>query len=182
MKPPVRIHNYQLGSYRHSTYFLNEKHARFYWLPYLWGHALEKYTAFYHACLDLSRAQADRRNTPGNFLQELEKFQRLEWNWYLRVSGTQSFNAYVLDSIGAKRMHSLDARYPCLRPTPRQLVLDATAVRVSDSVFRALAEQRKPIRDNPSLLEFLNPAVGIELAAQETFKEIAGKLAGGWRP
>jgi hypothetical protein len=180
VKPPVRVHNYCLEAYRHSTYFLDEEHARSYWLPYLWGHAPEQVSGFYDRCVHLFFDHKNRGKEPDKFRRALAEFLDFEWNWYLRPSGTQTFNDYVHTRIGPQ-MQILDCLYAKTRPMPTQLVLDATVVVLCSAVYQALAKRHNDEWDSP-LLRVLNPPSGIEWAAKFALKNVSTKLAGGWRP
>ena len=54
------LHNISLDEFAHSDYFLSSGHARFMWLPILWGYTPENYKIFLELCSEAMMHETHR--------------------------------------------------------------------------------------------------------------------------
>jgi uncharacterized membrane protein len=56
---PVKVHNVPLEDYGHSTEFLGDGHARYLWLPFLWGFSPNEFFHYLETCQTAARLQQE---------------------------------------------------------------------------------------------------------------------------
>jgi hypothetical protein len=176
--PAARIHNYQLRGFRHSTCFLDEQHARDYWLPYLWGHAPADVNGFLQRCRELLPVYANRDTDHALYDRELQRFRNQDRNWYLRPGGRRLFPEQVREEVGGT-MDLLDMQYAAGAMLPSQRIVDETAIEVCLLVSEAVVERRKQGTRRLDVMEVLNPPVAIRKAALRASLRVAEELRRG---
>jgi hypothetical protein len=176
--PPVRLHNYRLSDYRHSTFLVRRDHLVDYWLPYFWGHPPHDVRGFHRSCVTLHEALNEAPRNPYKINTLLRKYRKRRRDWY--GFGRVTFSGVVREVVGP-RMEQLDLQYPTLPVRPSREVLYRAAAIVAKLVTEAICERGKPSPDEEKL-RYLNPPIAIAEAARMACEEVTNDLQHGRWP
>jgi hypothetical protein len=140
----------------HSDTFISDRHARLFWLPFLWGVTPPQHQRFVRLCDEIQ--QKDSLGLSGSVAHLENVLASWTWDWR-GVAGSvpQPLEAYIRSEVDRRSAHGL--------PTAGvQNRVDRAIGWVWKLVAQASSESRKPApRDDDKLLA-LSPHVAAERA------------------
>jgi len=93
---PVRVHNFPLGEFEHSSSFLGQGHAINYWLPFFWGFSAQEFTDYLDTCEEAVILQEEKR------FNEMDAKLDTIWRRVFTWTGGKSLEDFVYEAIEAR--------------------------------------------------------------------------------
>ena len=153
---PVAVHNVPLDDYRHSTAFLNLRHAHELWLPVLWGFTPAEFQEWVILCWD--SWFFDQRDRLVDLASTVVELASREWTWCRIRQNKCSLEQYLRDSI--VRAVEKAGRRPLSADEANGAVKKALK-RLYELVNNAYRESWQVEAPDPTLVQSLNPPTAI---------------------